>query len=74
MPEPRDTNRYHYKQGNRIVHTGITKDLDRREAEHRQARPGGHIKKQGPKVTRTSAQRWERAQAKSGKPTKGYRR
>lgn len=32
------------------------------EAEHQQAHLGGHIKKQGPKVTRASAERWERQQ------------
>ena len=27
--------KYHFKLGNKIVHTGITHDIDRREAEHR---------------------------------------
>ena len=31
----RDTYKYHFKQGNKIVHTGITEDLDRREQEHK---------------------------------------
>ena len=35
MATSRTTYKYHFKLGNRIVHTGITKDLDRREAEHR---------------------------------------
>ena len=60
--QPRDTYRYYYKVGNKIVFTGITNNPARREAEHRQAHPGGHIKKQGPKVTRASAERWERQQ------------
>lgn len=60
--QPRDTYRYYYKVGNKIVFTGITNNPARREAEHRQAHPGGHINKQGPKVTRASAERWERQQ------------
>ena len=30
----RDTYKYHFKRGNKILHTGITNDLDRREGEH----------------------------------------
>jgi len=32
----RDTYKYHFKRGHRIVHTGITNDLERRESEHKQ--------------------------------------
>ena len=32
----RDTYKYHFKKGNKIVHTGITDDLERREQEHKQ--------------------------------------
>ena len=35
MPTDRDTYKYHFKVGNRIVHTGITNDIDRREGEHK---------------------------------------
>ena len=31
---PRDTYKYHLKRGNRILKSGITNDLDRREGEH----------------------------------------
>ena len=31
----RDTYKYHFKKGNKIVHTGITNDLERREQEHK---------------------------------------
>ena len=31
----RKTYKYHFKIGNRIVYTGITNDLDRREQEHK---------------------------------------
>jgi len=36
MGKPRDTFKYLYKIGNKIVHGGITNDLDRREQEHQQ--------------------------------------
>ena len=73
MPEPRDTYRYHLKEGNKIIHTGITEDLARREAEHQQERPNSHIVQQGPRVTHESGLKWEAEQRKSGKPTEGYR-
>jgi predicted GIY-YIG superfamily endonuclease len=41
---PRDTYKYHFKVGNKIVHGGITTDLERREKEHHQENPEGHIK------------------------------
>ena len=70
---PRNTNKYHFKKGNLIVHTGIADDLDRREREHRAVVDSGHISKVGLKVTRESALDWEREQALQGKPTRGYR-
>ncbi len=73
MGEPRETYRYQYKMGNKISHVGITNDLARREAEHQQEHPGGHIVQQGPRVTRESAERWEREQAERGRPTEGHR-
>ena len=73
MRSPRDTTRYHYKKGNKISHTGITENPAQREAAHKRASPGGRLVKQGPKVTRASAEKWERDQAKRGKPTRGYR-
>lgn len=70
MPTDRTTYKYHFKKGNKIVHTGITNDIDRREAEHR-SEPGlskGHIKQVGLRTTREAALQWEREQAKEGKP------
>ena len=72
MPNKRDTYKYHFKRGNKIVHTGITNDLKRREQEHQQE-PGwgkGHIKQVGNAVTRASARRWEQEQQDRGKPTR----
>ena len=59
--EPRDTFKYKFRNRlGRIVHKGITNDLDRRESEHRQKWPGGQIEKVGNKTTRRAAREWER--------------
>jgi len=39
----KDTSRYQFKDGKKVLHVGITKDIRRREQEHRQAFPSGHI-------------------------------
>ena len=65
MSTPRDTFKYHFKTGNKIVHSGITNDLDRREQEHRQERPKGHIFKVGNRTTEDAAREWEKEQEKS---------
>ncbi len=67
----RDTDKYHFKLGNKIVHTGITNDLDRRESEHQRQEgwSDGHIKKVGRRTTREAALGWEDGQRKQGKPT-----
>ena len=70
----RDTFKYHFKIGNRIVHTGITNDLDRRESEHQQTfDESGHISKVGRATTRDQALKWEREQAERGFPTRRRR-
>lgn len=56
----RDTYKYHLKIGNKIVHRGITNDLERREAEHQQEFPGAKIKQIGNRTTREGALKWER--------------
>lgn len=58
--EPRDTYKYHFKVGNKIVHRGITKELDRREREHQQTWPKGRITQIGYRTTWTAALAWER--------------
>ena len=71
MPTSRTTYKYHFKLGNRIVHMGITNDIDRREQEHRQM-PGwetGHIRQVGRRTTRDAALDWESEQRDKGKPT-----
>lgn len=57
----RDTYKYHFKKGNRVVHRGITNDLERREAEHRQTYgEDGHITPVGRRTTRDAGLAWER--------------
>ena len=71
MPAPRDTYKYYFKLGNRIVHAGITNDLKRREQEHRQkwGWGNGHIVQVGRMTTRQAALEWEAEQRRQGKPT-----
>lgn len=59
------TFKYHFKLGNKIVHSGITNDLDRREGEHQVKWPTGHIKKVGNVTTEKAARDWEERQDKS---------
>ena len=67
MPR-RDTHKYHLKQGNKIIRSGITNDLDRREKEHQQEYGKDvHITKVGRATTRESARDWEKDQ-KRGTP------
>jgi len=56
----RDTYKYHFKQGNRIVHRGITNDVDRRESEHLNDYGNGHLIQVGNRTTRDAALQWER--------------
>ena len=56
----RDTYKYHLKQGRKIVHKGITFDLNRREAQHQEEYPGSRIKPVGRRVGREAALKWER--------------
>ena len=62
MPrEPRDTSKYQFKIGNRVVHGGITsRPLEEREKEHQQNWPKGHIKQVGRKTTEEAARKWEK--------------
>lgn len=65
MAKSRDTYKYHFKVGNKIVHSGITNDLERREQEHQQQWPKGHIKQVGRRTTEEAAQKWEKMQKKA---------
>jgi predicted GIY-YIG superfamily endonuclease len=59
MAKKRDTYKYQYKVGKKIVHGGITKDLERREQEHKQKWPNGHIRQVGRRTTEEGARKWE---------------
>jgi len=61
MPKRKKSNTYKYvfKIGNKIVHGGITDDLERREPEHKKKHPKGHIKQVGRRTTEEAAREWE---------------
>ena len=60
MANKRDTSKYVFKEGRKVVHGGITNDLERREVEHQQEWPKGHIKQVGRKTTEDAARKWEK--------------
>lgn len=63
----RDTFKYDFvnKKG-KIIHSGITNDLTRRESEHkRELNQTGHISQVGRATTRDAAQKWEKTKQKS---------
>jgi len=60
MANPRDTYKYQLKVGNKIVYGGITHDLNRREQEHQQTWPKGHIVQVGRRTTEEAARQWEK--------------
>ena len=64
MAAGRDSYKYHLKQGNKVVYRGITNDLKRREAEHKERFPDSHIQQVGRKTTRDAALKWERERGK----------
>ena len=67
MTGKRDTYKYHFKNGRKIVKSGITDDLERREGEH-QRKPGwsgGHILQVGRRTTEEAAREWEKEQEKA---------
>ena len=59
----RDTYKYQFKIGNKIVHGGITNDLERRETEHQQKWSNGHIRQVGRATTEEAARQWEKDKA-----------
>ncbi len=60
MPKPRDTYKYQQKVGNKIVHGGITNDLERREQEHQGKWPKSRIVQVGRATTEEAARKWEK--------------
>ena len=55
----RDTYKYEFKVGNKIAHSGITMDLERREIQHQGRWPNGHIKQIGYRTTAEAARKWK---------------
>lgn len=64
----RDHYKYHWKIGNKIVESGITNNLERREEERQQEQPKGHIVKVGRMMTKEGALEWEKSQPKGTPP------
>lgn len=60
MGKKRDTYKYLFKVGNKIVHGGITNDLERREKEHQNKWSSGHIRQVGRVTTEEAARKWEK--------------
>jgi hypothetical protein len=56
----RDTYKYEVRVGSRVVHRGITNDLDRRSSELRNRWPNSRIRQVGNRTTRDGALKWER--------------
>ena len=68
MSKARNYRKYDFKIGNKIAHSGITRDLERREMEHQQRWPSGHIVQVGRATTKEAAQEWERSKHKTITP------
>ncbi|MDE0332442.1 MAG: hypothetical protein OXL41_11290 [Nitrospinae bacterium] len=63
----RKTCKYHFKMGNRILYSGVTKDLEKRERElKRKFGEDGYIKQVGGATSLDVALVWESEQAKRG--------
>ena len=67
MPK-RDTYNYTFRVGRKVSHRGISGNPERRESEHRRARPGGKLTVDGRAKTRAGALKTERRQSR----TRGY--
>ena len=62
--ETRDYYKYHIRVGHRIVHRGITNDLEHALNEHRQTWPDATIRQVGRCATRKAALEWERSRGR----------
>ena len=59
--KPRKYYKYHFKRGNKILHGGVTDDLERREGEHqRDINSKGHISQVGRRTSEEAARQWEK--------------
>jgi len=64
MSENRDTYKYHVKLGRKIIHRGITTDIERRGSEHKARWPKSHITQVGRRTTHKKALEWEKRGSK----------
>ena len=62
MSKTHDTYKYQLKAGNKVIHIGVTKDIEHREREHQQDWPGSKIHVVGHRTTQEAARKWEREQ------------
>ena len=59
----RDTYKYHLKQGDKIIRSGITNNLQRREKElQRDYGPDVYVHQVGRRTTREEAREWQKKQ------------
>lgn len=63
--KPINTYKYDFKLSNKIIHSGITRDLERRERQHQKKWPKGHIVQIGRKTTEEAAEKWEETKHKA---------
>ncbi|MCK4719311.1 hypothetical protein KAU08_01555 [bacterium] len=62
ISKPRNTIKYRQKIGRKTVGFGITKDLERREQEHKAEDPRIHLAQEGHRTTKEAAREWESEQ------------
>ena len=62
MSKPRNSFKYNFKIGNKIVRVGSTSNLVRRESERKRDFPQGHILQVGRRTTKGAAYKWAREQ------------
>ncbi len=70
MPTYRTAYRYYFKKGNKVVHVGITDDIDQCEYEHKN-QPGcskGHIVQVGERTTLKIARQWKKENLSKAHP------
>lgn len=65
MDNSKNTYKYVLKVGEKVVHRGVTNDLERRQAEHRVRWPDGQVEPVGEKTTMEQALIWMRDGAQS---------
>ena len=65
MAKPRNYIKYRVHVKGKVVHGGITTNLEQRKEQHKQKWPNSIIRKVGGKVTEESARDWEKKEGYS---------